>query len=144
MNQEYSEGADHAAIRTVEAKAHTAEMRSKPTQARDENSILGIQTSLKETRAFLGSNTEHDWAGTYYQFTNRLAHLYLVRELNGLPAWLVCVYFTNAIDVHRPATREEWERTLEGVHTSLGLRSHPLSAYICDVYVDVGDLIGKL
>ena len=34
-----------------------------------------------------------DWSGTFYQYANRLAHLYLLHELNDVDAWLVFVYF---------------------------------------------------
>ena len=36
-----------------------------------------------------------DWSHCFYQYANRLAHLYLLRESNGLDAFLVFVYFVD-------------------------------------------------
>ena len=35
-----------------------------------------------------------DWTKCFYQYANRLAHLYFLKELNGIDAALVFVYFT--------------------------------------------------
>ena len=123
----------------LEAKAHIAEMVSSPTAAGDA-SLPKIRKSLDDTKKFLGSKSLHDWASTFYQYTNRLAHLYLLRELNGLPAYLVFLYFVNAADVAGPKTREEWEGAIKLLHNFLGINRHKLSAYVIDVYIDVGEL----
>jgi hypothetical protein len=123
----------------LEAKAHIAEMVSPPTAA-GEVSLPKIRKSLDDTKKFLGSTSLHDWASTFYQYTNRLAHLYLLRELNGLPAYLVFLYFVNAADVTGPKTREEWEGAIKLLHNFLGINRHKLSAYVIDVYIDVGEL----
>jgi hypothetical protein len=124
----------------LEAKAHIAEMVSPPTAA-GKISLPKIRTSLNETKRYLGSNSLHDWASTYYQYTNRLAHLYLLRELNGLPAHLVFLYFVNAADVSGPTTRDEWKGAIKLLHNFLGVNRHKLSAYVVDAYIDVGALI---
>jgi len=123
----------------LEAKAHIGEMVSPPTAA-GKTSLPKIIKSLNETKSFLGSKSLHDWASTFYQYTNRLAHLYLLRELNGLPAYLVFLYFVNAADVAGPKTREEWEGAIKLLHNFLGINRHKLSAYVIDVYIDVGEL----
>ncbi len=123
----------------LEAKAHIAEMVSPPTAA-GETSLPKIHESLKETKSFLSSKSLHDWASTFYQYTNRLAHLYLLRELNGLPAYLVFLYFVNAADVAGPKTREEWEGAIKLLHNFLGINRHKLSPYVVDVFIDVGEL----
>lgn len=123
----------------LEAKAHIGEMVSPPTAA-GETSLPKIRKSLDDTKIFLGSNSLHDWASTFYQYTNRLAHLYLLRELNGLPANLVFLYFVNAADVAGPKTREEWEGAIKLLHNFLGINRHKLSPYVIDVYIDVGKL----
>jgi hypothetical protein len=104
----------------LEAKAHIAEMVSPPTAA-GRTSLPKIRRSLNETKSFLGSKSLHDWASTFYQYTNRLAHLYLLRELNGLPTHLVFLYFINAADVAGPTTREEWEGATKLLHNFLGV-----------------------
>ena len=123
----------------LEAKAHIGEMVSPPTAA-GHTSVPKIRKSLVDTKKFLGSKSLHDWARTFYQYTNRLAHLYLLRELNGLPAYLVFLYFVNAADVAGPKTREEWEGAIKLLHNFLGINRHKLSAYVIDVYIDVGEL----
>jgi hypothetical protein len=123
----------------LEAKAHIAEMVSPPTAA-GETSLPKICKSLDDTKNFLGSKSLHGWTSTFYQYTNRLAHLYLLRELNGLPAHLVFLYFVNAADVAGPKTREEWEGAIKLLHNFLGINRHKLSPYVVDVYIDIGEL----
>jgi hypothetical protein len=132
----YTSGGD---IILLEAKAHIGEMVSPPTAA-GKTSLPKIRKSLDDTKKFLGSKSLHDWASTYYQYTNRLAHLYLLRELNGLPAHLVFLYFVNAKDVGGPSTREEWEGAIKLLHNFLGVNRHKLSPYVVDVFIDVGEL----
>ena len=55
----------------VEAKAHVDEMLSPPSQA-SPNSLTKIKKALNQTKRF-------------YQHANRLAFLYFLRELNGVP-----------------------------------------------------------
>jgi len=78
----------------VEAKANIPEVISPATAAGDP-SRSRIEAALGETAAFLGVRSSCDWTGTFYQYTNRLAHLYLLSELNEVDAWLVLVYFMN-------------------------------------------------
>lgn len=66
----------------LEAKAHLSEINSSGTKAKGK-SLRQIQQSLAETRAYLGSQTEVEWANRFYQYSNRLAHLYFLRELNN-------------------------------------------------------------
>jgi hypothetical protein len=66
--------------------------------------------------------------------------LYLLRELNGLPAHLVFLYFVNATDVAGPTTREEWEGAIKLLHNFLGVTRHKLSAHVIDAFIDVGKL----
>ena len=76
-----------------------------------------------------------------YQYTNRLAHLYLLRELNGINARLVFVYFTGDDDVDGPLTTAEWKSALKVVKGVLGLSErHRLSKYIADLFIDVREL----
>ncbi len=42
----------------------------------------------------------------FYQYINRLAHLYLLRVLNKIPAYLVFVYFVND-HTHIPTSRQD-------------------------------------
>jgi hypothetical protein len=78
----------------IEAKAHIPEIDS-PESGASPRSLQRIAKSLNETRAFLDAKPIVDWARTFYQCTNRLSHLYLLRELNGIDAYLLNVYFIN-------------------------------------------------
>ena len=91
----------------VEAKAHISELVSPPTGA-TEPSLTKIRESLNATKEFLGSSSEADWSTCFYQYTNRLAHLYLLRELNALAAFLIFVYFDNDKNMGGPSTHAEW------------------------------------
>jgi len=123
----------------VEAKAHIAELVSSPTGARGP-SLSKIRRSLDATKQFLGSGSEADWATIFYQYTNRLGHLYLLRELNGLQAYLLFLCFVNDKDIGGPATELEWEGAIKLLESFLGVRSHKLSKYVHHVFIDVKEL----
>lgn len=82
---------DTGEILLVEAKANVPEIVSNGTGASDPASRQLIDRSLTETKAFLRVDANIPWSGKLYQYANRLAHLYLLRELNGIPAFLVFV-----------------------------------------------------
>jgi hypothetical protein len=124
----------------IEAKAHIEEANTTPCGATPV-SFAKISRSLNRLKAFLRSSSPHDWSTLYYQYTNRLAHLYFLRALNGIDAYLIFVYFVNAPDVPRPATEGEWRGANRLLKSTLGLgRRHPLSDYTADVFVDVNDI----
>ncbi len=121
----------------VEAKAHLGEIVS-PACGASEPAMSLIRKSLNETREFMGVTSGSDWAGTYYQYTNRLAHLYLLRVLNDIPAWLVFVYFLNAQDVDGPKTIQEWKNKIALMHDQLGIGKHRLERWVVEVMVEAG------
>jgi hypothetical protein len=124
----------------VEAKAHIPEIISGGSRAVGKGRVQ-IDAALRETQAALAPKASAvDWSRTFYQYANRLAHLYLLREVNGLPAHLVYVYFLNANDVNGPSERGEWIGAIKVVEGYLGLGRHRLSRYIHKVFVDVADL----
>lgn len=128
----------------VEAKAHVPEVISTGTRATGANRAR-IAASLRAVQDALAprSGGAVDWAGTFYQYANRVAHLHFLREENGVPAHLVYVYFLNAADVGGPADRLEWEGALKVVEGYLGLGRHRLSKYIHKLYVDCRELAGE-
>jgi hypothetical protein len=123
----------------VEAKAHVSEMVSTPTGAAGKSLAL-IQESLDETKRFLRSHAKVDWSTCFYQYTNRLAHLYFLRERARLPAYLLFVYFLNDSDVGGPATQSEWEGAIELLEVFLGVQRHRLSDHILRTFIDVREL----
>ena len=76
---------DQGAVFLVEAKANIPEFVSSASGAKSPTSIALINDSLKEVQRFLRVDTGIDWTGKLYQYANRIAHLYLLRELNRLP-----------------------------------------------------------
>ncbi len=123
----------------VEAKANIKELVSPGTGARKTSKAI-IDKSLNCTKAFLKVTNKVDWSGRYYQYTNRLAHLYFLREECNKPAFLVNVYFIGDTTVCGPETKQEWDSALKKMHTYLGLSRHSLSKYMTDIVIDINDL----
>lgn len=120
----------------VEAKSHIPEMVSPKTGAGAE-SLEKIKESLDKTKRFLNSKSEHGWSSTFYQYTNRLAHLYLLRELNDLPAYLIFIYFVNDEEMKGPKSIDEWVGAIKLLRSFFGIGRHKLSKYIADLFIDV-------
>ena len=125
----------------LEAKAHIPEMVSPASKA-SPGSLVKIELALEETRQALAPRTTVSWSGTFYQYTNRMAHLYLLRLLNKVPAHLVFLYFIGDSDVHGPASREEWHGAIQVSEAYLGLARHKLSSYVHHAFIDVRELAG--
>jgi hypothetical protein len=125
----------------VEAKSHVPELISH-LDSKSPKSTKQILESLEETKDYLGSKSKNDWASPFYQYANRIAHLYLLRVLNGIPAYLLFVYFLNDKEMEGPENEAEWRSALKLVDSCLGIGRTKLSKYIIDVFVDVRDLKG--
>lgn len=123
----------------VEAKAHIGELLSGPTGA-GAKSRVKIRESLQETKSYLGSKSKTDWSSIYYQYTNRLAHLYLLRKLNGIDAHLVFIYFINDPDMKGPKSQAAWEGAIKLLQAYLGIGRHKLSKFVHDIFIDVNNL----
>lgn len=130
---------DRGSVILVEAKAHLNEMVSSPSGA-SPGSLARIKRSLLETKTFLRSKTPADWSQTLYQYTNRLAHLYLLRQLNLVPAYLVFLYFVNDSAMNGPRTSDYWRAAITLAKGILGVQEQRLSRYVVDVFLEVQDL----
>ncbi len=110
----------------VEAKSHVAEIRGGGCKAAGA-SRARIAAALKCARAAAGANADADWMGPLYQAANRYAHLYFLREIGHVNAYMVNVYFVG--DPHpnplHPTTREDWLAALAVMKAELGLREEP-------------------
>lgn len=124
----------------VEAKANIPEMVSPGTTAKNEKSIKLINKSLNETKSFLKIKNDIDWSSKFYQYTNRIAHLYFLREINKIPAFLINIYFYNDSLVNGPKSKREWIAAIEVMKTYLGIKKHKLSQYMVDLFIDIDDL----
>ena len=128
------------AVFLLEAKAHLPELFSSGTGAGGPSLEL-IRASMERVQHSLGVRSEMDWTGCFYQYANRLAHLWWLRE-QGVNAYLVYVYFLNDQSVSKPAptSRAEWEAAFYVMRKCLGLTSHRLSSFVVDLYFDVNEL----
>lgn len=123
----------------VEAKANIPEIVSSATGAGEISKAL-IDKSLSETKAFLNINNEIDWSGKFYQYTNRLAHLYFLREKFKKQTFLINIYFIGDETVSGPETKQEWDGAIKVLHSYLGLSRHKLSKYMADIFIDINEL----
>lgn len=123
----------------VEAKANIPEIVSPVTGAGEISKTI-IDKALNDTKAFLNLTNDIDWSGKFYQYTNRLAHLYFLRVKCNKPTFLVNIYFIGDDTVSGPKTKQEWDAALKVLHTYLGLSRHSLSEYMTDIFIDIKDL----
>lgn len=120
----------------VEAKAHLPEFISPPTQAGPGSRKLIDQSLLKLSTA-LGATQRNNWAGKYYQYTNRLAHLWWLRE-KGINAHLLLVGFIGDTDMRGPVKADEWTQAYADAESYLGIPTQTqLSNYTHHLFPDV-------
>lgn len=129
----------------VEAKSHTPEMRGSGSGVEDIRNKNLIDSSLEETKAYLGANSSANWrTSRYYQYANRLAHLYFLRALNGVDAYLVMLYFLNDTAQNGPSGIRWWQAAMAERDFTLKLpEQHRLSDYVIPVFLDVGEIRNK-
>jgi hypothetical protein len=83
---------------------------------------------------------EQDWTTQYYQYANRIAHLYLLRELNGIDAELVLLCFLNDSEMNGPSRDRQWHDAFKVVERSIGILPHELMDHVHHVFIDVSNL----
>ena len=129
----------------LEAKAHVEEMVGTPTGASPQSLKL-IRESLETVKSHVKSRSPADWSTAFYQYNNRLAHLYLLRTLNKVDAFLVNLHFLNADEMASertvvPKTVDEWKAAITLQERFLGIRpKHALSRYMIHAFVDTRDI----
>jgi hypothetical protein len=119
----------------VEAKANIPELLSS-CEAKSPKSRKRIQRRFRETREFLKCKPSIDWSTGFYQYANRIAHLYFLRHLNKINTYLIFVYFVNDTS-HIPTSLEQWHGALLLEKKILGLNKHKYSQYITDAFINV-------
>jgi len=136
---------DGGQIILLEAKAHVEEMVGAPTGASPQSLKL-IRASLEAVRQHVKSRSRADWTTAFYQYNNRLAHLYLLRTLNKIDAFLVNLHFLNADEMASdrtvvPNTVDEWKAAITLQERFLGIRpKHALSRYMIHAFVDAQEI----
>jgi len=120
---------DSNGVVLVEAKAHIAEFCTPGTAAREESRRL-IESRLAGCAEYLGAKSRASWADTFYQFGNRLAHLWFLRN-SGVEAYLLLVGFLDDEGMGGPHSSETWKAAYQVASHALGLpTNHRLSRYI--------------
>jgi hypothetical protein len=119
----------------VEAKAHVSELCGEGCGA-GQGSYRTIDIALRKTQSWLGVSHSLLWTGRFYQYANRLAHLYFLLQA-GVPAWLVNVHFL--ADWHFRdyfATVEQCRAAIAQVKAELGLTA-ALIPHVADLFLQV-------
>jgi len=122
----------------VEAKSHIPELISS-LRATNPHSKRQIENRLNRTKKELGSKIDFDWSKTFYQYTNRLAHVHFLRQ-KQVSTYFVTVYFLNDSEMNGPKTSDEWKGTLRLLHGCLGLEEYILSKFVVELFIDVNYL----
>jgi hypothetical protein len=107
----------------VEAKAYIEEEVDYTSKAKAK-SLTKINAALAKAKEAFGAAKDAPWDAPFYQYSNRLAHLYFLRELNGLDAYLLFLYFADAPDVQNPCTEQQWRGAVRLTEKCLGLGAH--------------------
>jgi hypothetical protein len=123
----------------VEAKANIPEFVSPKTGATKRSKCL-IDYSLNETKLFLNVTNNIDWSGKFYQYANRLAHLYFLRERCNKEAYLVNIYFIGDKTVYGPKTKQEWDGAIKVLYAYMGISRHKLRKYMTNLFIDIDEL----
>ena len=123
----------------LEAKAHIGEFLTPASKA-SEASKSTILSSLHAVRTELSVEGGVDWSRTFYQFTNRLAHLWWLRS-RGVNAHLIFASFLHDVDMGGPRTPETWQAAFTVAEHALGLPTrHALTPYVHHVWPDIRHL----
>ena len=100
-----------------------------------------IDSAIQEVQSYLGIYSAVDWTQVLYQYANRVAHLYFLRQVSQIPAYLVFLYFLGDKEMEGPETIGEWKSALKVGKGILGLGDrNKLSKYMVDVFIDVSGL----
>jgi hypothetical protein len=127
---------DRHGVILLEAKSHFKELGTSPCGAKGD-SLERIKRSLSVVKQALRVREGADWLGKYYQYANRLAHLYWL-NMEEVPAWLVVLYFIGDREQHGPDSEAEWRCRLNDMRIALGLPEyHILSDRIINIFMPI-------
>jgi hypothetical protein len=131
--------ADGEVFILVEAKANVPELVSF-CGAKDKESLKTISASLAETQGWLNCREPRvDWKCGFYQYANRLAHLYFLRKKARKEAYLILLYFT-ADSTHISTSREAWNCVLKLQKRLMGLSADSLAGKVIDIFINTNDI----
>jgi hypothetical protein len=122
----------------VEAKAHRGELLKPNDKSKaDAESLAKIRKSFGQVRNYFGvAETEPPWESGYYQFCNRLAHLWWMNERAKVPTWLVWVLIVDDSVWRDRMTAPQWHEAFQTIKRKVGLpEEHRLADKISVVYL---------
>ena len=122
------------ALVLVEAKSHAREMLTATSAS--VKSLPKIQNAFQRLSTDWQVLITPQWTSEYYQYANRLAHVFFLNEICGRPAFLAFLYIVGDAAMRGPNSRSEWETIIDRTHRSLGVQSK-LPPYVIDAFVDV-------
>jgi len=131
----------------VEAKANIVEFATDPCGAESPASIKHIKQSLSDVQQFMGISGNRCrpelWFNSFYQYVNRIAHLYFLRELNGIPTHMIFLDIVNDPDSGKNTVRstDEWKSLVRLAEACLGISpGKKLMKHVHHIHIDVTDL----
>jgi len=123
----------------IEAKAHIPEAVSRISASSKSSINLGGK-GLALARKRYSRKSHADWTAPFYQYANRLAYQFWLREQNGVKSSLVFLYFLNATQMKGPATKLEWQGVTRLIHGVLGLPADLAHFGVYDAFMDARQL----
>lgn len=128
----------------LEAKSYIDEMLG-PGCCAGGKSRENIMKTFEKIQNDLGVLHNKNWLGKYYQYANRLSHLYFLRVIHNVPTWLVFLYFLGDKEQGGPINSKEWRKSINNAEQILCLPSHHiLSQNIVHVILNLESLYGIL
>jgi len=135
--------ADDQIFLLIEAKANVPEIVSN-CGAKDKESLRVISESLAKTQDWLNCRRPCiDWKNGFYQYANRLAHLYFLREKHQREAYLIFLYFLNDAN-HIATSRDAWNSALQLQKNLMGLSAKSLAGKVIDIFIDTKEIGSNL
>jgi hypothetical protein len=123
----------------VEAKANVPELVSF-CGAKDKESLKTISESLNETQRWLNCKEPCiDWKYGFYQYANRLAHLYFLSEKAHLEAYLIFLYFVEDFN-HIPTSQDAWSSALKLQKKLMGLSTGNLTDKVIELFININEI----
>ena len=123
----------------VEAKAYIEEGVDFGSKAGD-TSRRKIAEALEQSKKAYRANANACWESPFYQYANRLSHLYFLVTRNQIDAYLLFMYFANAPDVPSPCSTDQWEGARRLTEKCLGLGRHVYRDRIATIVIDVPEM----
>jgi hypothetical protein len=129
-------------ILLLEAKAYIEEGVDYRSRA-EGDSERRITAALRSAKQAFGASPAAPWETPFYQYANRLAHLYFLHHLNGLDAFLLFLYFADAPDVPHRCTEQHWQGAQRLTEKCLGLGRHRFKKSVGTMIWSVPDMISS-